>query len=214
MRLVLFIFIVLLLTGCPPQTQSSENSAPTSSASSPPTEETQPAPVTTDFGTTQAPPANPDTSGEAEVEGNAMTGRIYLLPEGTAALPDFSALEPVGNVYTSVFNISPRSFTRGFPGLTDRFEWFAVDYQGECSFEAGEYTFKLESDDGTRLIIDGKVILENDFIHGPTTVETTLTLPAGRLPVRLSYFQGPREEIALRLWLTPVGKEETLFRCQ
>lgn len=210
MRLLFIIFITLLLTGCPPQPQDSESSASSSAARETPS----PPPVKTDFGTTQAPPANPDTSGEAEVEGNAMTGKIYLLPEGTAALPDFSTLESVGNVYTSVFNISPRSFTQAFPGVTDRFEWFAIDYQGECIFEAGEYTFKLESDDGTRLSVGGKVILENDGIHSTSTVEATITLPNERLSVRLSYFQGPGSAIALRLWMTPVGQKETLFRCQ
>jgi hypothetical protein len=38
-------------------------------------------------------------------------------------------MKPVGTIHTSSLNIPPRIFTDGFPGVTDRFEWFAIDYQ-------------------------------------------------------------------------------------
>jgi mono/diheme cytochrome c family protein len=55
----------------------------------------------------------------------------------------------------------------------------------------GDYTFSLDSDDGSRLSIDGRAVLEYDGIHGEGSPRTaTVRLAAGRRPIRLEYFQG------------------------
>jgi hypothetical protein len=55
----------------------------------------------------------------------------------------------------------------------------------------GDYTFSLDSDDGSRLAIDGRVVVEHDGIHGEGKPKTaTVPLKAGRSPIRLDYFQG------------------------
>ena len=99
-----------------------------------------------------------------------------------------------------MLNIQPQSFTAGFPGVTDRFEWFAIDYQGRIMLpQAGTYTFRLISDDGSKLFIDGELVIDNDGIHGPGNIDGEATLAAGIHDVRVQYFQGPREEVALVL---------------
>src|SRR5687768_9499883 len=60
----------------------------------------------------------------------ALQGRVYFIPEESERLPDFARLRPQGTISTTVLNIEPQSFTVGFPGVTNRFEWFAIDYQG------------------------------------------------------------------------------------
>lgn len=130
----------------------------------------------------------------------ALQGRVYFIPEGSEQLPDFSRLRPQGTISTTVLNIQPQSFTTGFPGVTDRFEWFAIDYQGRIMLpQAGTYTFRLISDDGSRLFIDGELVIDNDGIHGPGNMDGEATLAAGIHEVRVQYFQGPREEVALVL---------------
>lgn len=130
----------------------------------------------------------------------ALQGRVYFIPEGTEQLPDFSRLRPQGTISTTVLNIQPQSFTAGFPGVTDRFEWFAIDYQGRIMLpQAGTYTFRLTSDDGSKLFIDGEQVIDNDGIHGPGAADGEATLAAGIHEVRVQYFQGPREEVALVL---------------
>ena len=55
----------------------------------------------------------------------------------------------------------------------------------------GQYTFILDSDDGSRLSLDGKQILEYDGIHGVGRPKrTSVELKQGRYPLRLDYFQG------------------------
>jgi hypothetical protein len=68
--------------------------------------------------------------GLATSDPTSLKGDIYYLQEGASSLPDFSSLTPVGSIYTKALNIPARSFTSGFPGVTDRFEWFAIRYTG------------------------------------------------------------------------------------
>lgn len=60
----------------------------------------------------------------------AFKGEIFLLPEGTSQLPDFDTLKPTGTIYTKTINVAPQSWEVGFPGVTDRFEWFGIVYRG------------------------------------------------------------------------------------
>lgn len=147
-----------------------------------------------------------------QVTGKEMTGNIYYLPENTPNLPDFSRLSPVGRIFTNSLDISPRSFDQGFPGVTDRVEWFAVVYSGSFAVNApGNYTFTVLSDDGTKVYIDGRMILNNDGIHPPSEESSTVRLDAGAHTIKIEYFQGPRYEIALQLWITPPSGQKQIF---
>jgi hypothetical protein len=148
--------------------------------------------------------------GSATLDSISLKGDIYYLPEGASSLPDFSGLTPVGSIYTKVLDIPTRSFTSGFPGVTDRFEWFAIRYTGVFNVDTeGDYAFRLVSDDGSRLFIDGKMIIDNDGQHPTQSVSGNAYLTSGRHSIEVDYFQGPREEIALQLfWTTPGGSEE------
>jgi outer membrane protein OmpA-like peptidoglycan-associated protein len=130
----------------------------------------------------------------------ALQGRVYFIPEESERLPDFSRLRPQGTISTTVLNIQPQSFTVGFPGVTDRFEWFAIDYQGRIMLpQAGTFLFRLTSDDGSKLFIDGREVIDNDGIHGVDWKQEEVTLAAGIHEMRVQYFQGPREDVALVL---------------
>jgi hypothetical protein len=137
---------------------------------------------------------------------NALTGDIYFLQEGTSQLPDFSSLTSVGKIYTKTLNIPERPFDSGFPNVTSRFEWFAIRYTGEIRIrqsQEGKYTFRLTSDDGSRLIIDNKVVINNDGQHPTTAVEGSIVLMEGIHQVTIDYFQGPRLHVALIFEVQP-----------
>src|SRR5689334_293453 len=70
------------------------------------------------------------TFGSTVVIPSGLRGLIYHLPPGVGSLPDFGTLWPVGAIYTTHLNVPPQDFSVGFPGVTNRFEWFAIDYSG------------------------------------------------------------------------------------
>jgi PA14 domain len=140
-------------------------------------------------------------------------GQVFPLAQDAPALPtDYASLTPVSAVYACEWDISPRQWDQGFPGIADRFEWFAIRYAGAFRVaEAGEYSFRLSSDDGSKLTVDGRVVIDNDKQHPPQALSGKVQLAAGDHQMVLEYFQGPRFEINLQLWVSPPGKPEELF---
>ncbi len=60
-----------------------------------------------------------------------LTGSIYFLESGTRGMPpDLRVKKVEGTIYTDRIDVPVRDFTEGFPGVTDRFEWFGIVYTG------------------------------------------------------------------------------------
>lgn len=149
--------------------------------------------------------------GSATEDLSSLRGDIYYLPEGTSSLPDFSTLTPVGSIYTKTLDVPTRSFDSGFPGVTDRFEWFAIRYTGSFQVnQEGEYGFRLVSDDGSRLFIDGQKLIDNDGVHASASASGSVYLTPGTHQIEVDYFQGPRYYVALQLFWTPPGGSEAI----
>lgn len=142
----------------------------------------------------------------------ALQGSIYFLPSGTSRLPDFSLMEPVGVIYATQLDVPPQSFDKGFPGITDRFEWFGIRYEGSFEVVAqGSYEFRIVSDDGSRVYIDDKLIIDNDGQHPPRSRSAAIDLTRGQHAIRVDYYQGPRVTVALQLFIKPPGGTEEVF---
>jgi hypothetical protein len=138
---------------------------------------------TTVFGTTVVAPGS-------------LEGKIYFIPE-VKRLPNLAKLKPVGTIYAKSLNIPLTEFREGFPGITDRFEWFAIEYTGTIYIaNPGKYNFRLHSDDGSKLFIDGKNIIDIDAL-GTFTASGFAKLTAGVHDIRIDYFQGPRYHLQL-----------------
>jgi hypothetical protein len=149
------------------------------------------------FGTTVVVPAG-------------LRGTIFYIRDGTEWLPDFRKLKPVGTIYTTSLNVPPQMFDVGFPGVTKRFEWFAIEYTGRFWIATpGLYRFSLLSDDGSKLFIDDDLVIENDGVHAPREQAGGINLAGGIHRIRVLYFQGPRLNVALVLRVARPGE---LFR--
>ncbi len=100
-------------------------------------------------------------------------------------LPKFDELkaETTAKLEQGFFDISPatREFSFGFV------------FTGTLKVPAdGLYVFELDSDDGSRLTVDGQMVAEHDGIHGTGSPKVgKARLKQGRVPIRLDYFQGP-----------------------
>ncbi len=143
---------------------------------------------------------------------SGLQGAVYHIRRNTSRLPDFKKMKPVGIIYTSELNIPPQDFQQGFPGVTKKFEWFAIDYSGRFWIsKPGVYRLALTSDDGARLYIDDDLVVDNDGTHPPATVASSTTLAGGIHRIRVSYFQGPRFQVALVLEVAAEGEQLRIF---
>ncbi len=132
---------------------------------------------------------------------SGLRGLVYHIHHNTSKLPNFAKMKPAGPpIYTSALNVPEQDFRQGFPGVTKRFEWFAIDYTGRFWIaEPATYRFNLLSDDGAKLYIDDQVVIDNDGVHKPRWVAGSVELAGGLHRIRVSYFQGPKWAIALVL---------------
>ena len=68
---------------------------------------------------------------------------------------------------------------------------YALRFTGYIEIKTpGSYTFTLGSDDGSRLIIDGKTLLDIDGIHGVITKNKAIKLEAGLHKINVLFMQG------------------------
>lgn len=142
-----------------------------------------------------------------------LKGNLYFLSEDIEEMPaDIEAQPSQGVIYTQCLDIPERSFTEGFPGVTDRFEFFGLIYKAKFQVDKpGKYGWTLVSDDGSRLWIDGKEVVNNDGVHGLSTVSNTVDLKAGLHDIKIWFFQGPADYLGIQLFIEPPGEEKRIF---
>jgi putative heme-binding domain-containing protein len=80
-------------------------------------------------------------------------------------------------------------------------ENFCVRWQGviRCPVD-GQYTFATESDDGSQLFIDDKLVVDNGGDHALREKRGQVTLPPGDHELRLEFVQGEGEAACRLLW--------------
>lgn len=85
---------------------------------------------------------------------------------------------------------------------------FVVRWSGMVKIAtAGKYTFATESDDGSRLSIDGKVVVNNGGPHGMEKKSGEIELTAGDHAIVIEYFQGGGGGGCKAFWKAPGGDE-------
>lgn len=159
------------------------------------------------LGQTQEPA--PPHFGTTVFLARGLHGDLYYLPRETKKLPWFGQLRPVGTTEATELNVPHQEGAGGFPGVTSRPEWFGLEYKGMFWVDnPGKYTFRLTSDDGSRLYIDGYEIIDNDGIHPARSVDGAVVLDKGAHGIRVAYFQGPRTGPTLILTVAAPGDTE------
>ena len=113
----------------------------------------------------------------------AKNGVNWLFYEGEfkGKLPDFSKLKPAkkGNSY----NISLKKID--LPGGS-----YAMQFISNLKIDkAGKYTFYINSNDGSCLFIDNKMVIDNDSEHGARELSSEVELAEGMHSIRADYFQ-------------------------
>lgn len=111
-----------------------------------------------------------------------LRGLNYKYYEGTwSALPNFSTLIPIETGNTPGVDISVRN----------RDENYAIQWEGYIYIPvAGNYTFETNSDDGSRVWINGSLVVDNDGAHGMQYREGTRNLSVGSHQIVIGFQQG------------------------
>lgn len=80
-------------------------------------------------------------------------------------------------------------------------EFFAAVWTGSLRVPAaGKYTFYLKSDDGSRLFLDGKEVINNDGTHRMDEDSKTVDLAAGDHELKIEYFQNKDKAGCVLSW--------------
>ncbi len=97
-----------------------------------------------------------------------------------------------------------------WPG-TDIGEHFFIRWTGFIKIaKDGKYKFFTESDDGSRLFIDGKEVVSNGGLHGMEEKEGSVELKAGTYPLKLEFFENEGEAGCKLSWQAPGGEKEII----
>jgi PA14 domain len=144
-----------------------------------------------------------------------IVAKVYEMPSSVKRLPDYNNPAEASfktQVCMENYAIEPRNFEE----VKELFEYFSLQTTTTLIAPVdGEYAFQLNSDDGSRLYIDGKEVIDNDGEHqaySPSPEdsqseglkEVVIYLNKGDHALALNYFQGPRFRIGLMLkWKVP-----------
>ena len=206
---------------------SASNSAPNSAPESAPSIATNPhalaAQTATDLSLYAAfshgvyipPPHGPIGSfGSIVPAPDSFCGDVFELAQPSARLPDFRELDPIGSLYTSTLDVPSQVFsnTSGIPGVTPRTNLFGIDYHAVFWIRnAGDYAFRMISDDGALLSIDDTQLIDLDGLHSALADSRPIHLDPGPHTLHIPYYQGAVTSVALELWIQPPNAGWQIF---
>ncbi len=123
-----------------------------------------------------------------------MDKAVFTTPSGEAGL--------LGSYYSNMTFQGEPAFTRTDGSMV--FDWnkepprqgfprenFSVKWTGFLTpAESGNYEIGLASDDGSRMILDGKTVIDNWGLHGTIMVKGFMSLEKGhKYPVEIDFYQ-------------------------
>jgi cytochrome c len=125
----------------------------------------------------------------------ALQGLQYELYERDfPEIPEFDRLTP-----TSTGNVVAPTLA-----VTKRKSAYAIRFSGDVNApKEGKYKFYTESDDGSRLYVDGKLVVDNGGVHATQERSGEVELKSGLHSFVLQYFQGAAEAVLKVRWRGP-----------
>jgi len=97
-----------------------------------------------------------------------------------------------------------------WPG-TQFYDYFFVRWTGKLrASKEGSYVLSLESDDGSRLFIDGKLVVDNGGNHHMTEKTANVSLTAGDHDLKIEYFENEVHAGCIFSWQPPGEKKEVV----
>ena len=121
--------------------------------------------------------------------------------KGLPELPEFDRLTPDATGTCENFTLA----------VAKRKGDYALRFRGILTVPTdGDYKFYTTSDDGTRLLVDEKIVVENNGIHPAQERSAPVKLSAGDHTIAVLYFDGGGQTAMKIEWKPPGGKRESI----
>ena len=139
-------------------------------------------------------PVEPGDEGGDEVEGpNGLLAEAFAIADPAAGLPeDMSSLGDVSEkFFVPNLDFDEIDFSEGFPGSDSLKENYAIRFSGSINVtEEAEYELCLHSDDGSQLLLEGMMVVDNNGVHdGAVEACELLYLAPGEYMLEIDYMQ-------------------------
>ncbi len=145
------------------------------------------------------------TLGTVEAKPAADTGPLaqgidFKLYHGQwQALPNFADLEPKATGTMANFGLAE----------SKNEDHFALDIRGYIDIPAaGNYAFFTKSDDGSRLWIGERLVVDNDGLHSAALQRGFIKLAKGKHPIRVAFFEATGEQALEITYQPPDAKKK------
>lgn len=155
------------------------------------------------------PPRKP-TSPSEPASLNGMAIEAWAI-DSASALPDFAKLGAATEMSAiDMVNIADRDATEGFPGLKLTQD-YAVRLNGSINITTeAEYELCLNSDDGSQLLLENTLVVDNDGVKDEAAEVCALVyLTPGEYQLAIHYFQAQGPRLALQFaWAQDGGDKQ------
>jgi len=132
----------------------------------------------------------------------AKPGLSYFIYEGKwSSLPDFTLLSPVDSGTVGNFDISSKKGSNEYGFIFEGLIKIPVD---------AIYPFFISSDDGSKLFIDDKIVIDNDGLHGMIEKNVEVPLAKGYHRIKVLFFDRSGGDDLQVQWKRPGHKTEII----
>jgi len=132
---------------------------------------------------------------------NGISFQYFLIPESIDSTSQLLDMQENSHGTLETFQFPSKNMPQSFGLIFDGYIKIP---------ETGVYSFSVISNDGTKLYLNGQLLVDNDGLHGSTLRKGQTALEKGFFPVKLYYFQaGGGSSLEIR-WSGP-GIEDKII---
>lgn len=137
-----------------------------------------------------------------------LVGEYYDIGEELNDFPNLKDMKPALRKVDPEINFLQTNGQFAKSGLID---YFFVRWTGVLRVKTGgRYMFYTESDDGSRVFIGGKLVVDNGGNHIPEEKSGEIDLAAGDHPIRVEYFDNNGGASCRLKWASDALKAEVV----
>ncbi|MGD0089350.1 MAG: PA14 domain-containing protein [Planctomycetota bacterium] len=137
-----------------------------------------------------------------------LKAEYWDMGDAVEDFPDVKDKKPTLSRIEKQINVE--STGEKWPG-TELEHHFYTRWTGVIKIEKeGKYKFFTSSDDGSRLAIDGKQVVDNGGLHGMDEKDGDVDLKAGNHDIKVEFFENEGEHGCIVSWQAPGGDKAVI----